>query len=313
MPQYSNRTVKIPKTGQIVSLRDARKAMGARESYLGQTQSALRKKLLAQRADFNKLERVVEAFNRTGKYASAGKAAGVSEKTAQHWVKGIKLPKRVSIKWSEKAIGKRKPLVITQKKAVSFAYVLGAMMGNVSRDLIGRDQKQGRLSMAVKDLSFAQEFSRKLEESTGMKTKIKRTIRGQWLVDIGSRNIIQLFNELTMYGNKIPTTFGNKNSATKAKLESEGSITQFLITPQERLEFLRALYDSHGSIRTSGPSKTRVIVIKPKNPQISKFIQESLKENKISSASRNDGTIAIPSTENRLFMNSIGFRTNAKL
>jgi hypothetical protein len=305
-----HKSVVVPKTGEKVSLKDSRRALAKREAWVGQKRITLRKKIIAQRKDFDKLERVINIFNETGNLQKSADSASISIRTAREWINGRRLPKRVSIKWSEKELQKRKPLIITPEKATSFSYVLGALMGDVSRTFVQTDMKQGRLNLSVKDLVFAQEFSKKLEQFTGIKTKIRRFRRNLWMVDIGSRNIIQLFNELTLYGKRVPREFINPKSLTKQRLEKSGSLTSFLTTKEQRTEFAKALYDSRGSIKMVG--KTKTIIIKPKNNEITQFVSSVLKENGLTPRIRKDGTIAIPTAQNNIFLQTIGFRRNLK-
>lgn len=306
------RQVKIPYTGRIVTLAEAKKAMGARESWLGQPRSLLRKKILAQRKDFERLERAVEEYNQSGSFELAGRAADVSRNTAKTWVLGKKLPKHVSILWSQKMMEKRKPLAITQARATPFAYVLGAMMGDVSRNYVGLDSKQGRLNLSVQDEEFARHFSSMLHSATGIKTKVANSARKGFIVDIGSRNIIQLFNELSMYGTRIPEEFPDKNSPAKLALKKQGSITSFLQTKEERVSFVQALYDSIGNVKLGGTSKTKVIMIRPRSEILGLFIAKVLKEQGLHPKLWKGGFVGLPSAENALFMQKIGFRKKIK-
>ncbi len=313
MPRYNlHRHVTIPGTGKVVSLRDARKAMAAREAWLGQKPSALRGKINAQRRDFEKLEKAVNAYNETQSFELAGKSAGVSRNTAKTWVLGKKLPKHVSMLWSKKMVGRRKPLAITPERATPFAYVLGAMMGDVSRNYVSLDSKQGRLNLCVRDKGFAEHFSRMLESATGIKTKVVQK-GDDFIVDIGSKNIIQLFNELTLYGKRVPREFRNMNSAAKLALQKRGSATAFLKSAGERIAFAQALYDSIGSVRISGPASTKIISIRHGSGEVNDFIVEVLKENGLAAKKRADGYVVIPSAQNWLFMQKIGFRKKTHL
>jgi hypothetical protein len=307
-----HKKVIIPETRKTVSLRESRKELAKREAWLGQTQANLKNKILKQRKDFEKLERAIETFNKTQSYAKAGNAAGVATKTARQWLTGKRLPQRVSIAWSKKGIEKRKPLVITPKKAVSFGYVLGGMMGNVTPVYLHKSKKQGRLNMSVSDLSFAKEFIKKLKESTGMTSKLKKTHENIWVIDINATNLIQLFNELTTYSKKVPITFSNPNSQTKKRLEKQGSITSFLQTKNERTEFIRAIYDSRGRTKLNGPSKTKIITIQIKNPELAQFVIKILTEHNLHPTLQKNGHIVIPNKENSQFMETIGFRKAIK-
>jgi hypothetical protein len=143
-------------------------------------------------------------------------------------------------------------------------------------------------------------------------TKDVKRSRGDFLVNIGSRNIIQLFNELTNYGKTVPGRFANPRSPMKAALEASGSVTEFLATPEERLEFVRAIYDSIGSAKKGPNSRNASIIVRPKRPDVASLVRSVLIEKGMNPWMTKSGFVVIPTSEADVFMREIGFRKNMK-
>jgi len=311
MGQRVARKVISSKLGGRIDFQESKHAMGARESWVGLPRSALREKVLVMRKEYDQARRVFETFNKTKSFAASASAGGVSRKTATNWLSGKKMPKHLSISRATHYIGKRKPLVIRPEKRADFAYILGAMMGNASRVFLSSEKKQGRISLNVKDGAFAEEFKKRLSVSTDLDVRVSQVEAGphRWYnVNFGSRNLVQLFNELSNYGKHIPKKFSSRRSLMRESLAKSESPTSFLGSREERLEFVRALYDSRGDVRLSGPSNTKTVVIKIPNEEVRLFVKESLTENGFHPVLRKNGVVALSSSETESFVRLVRFR-----
>lgn len=301
--------VKIPGTGKILSLAVAREAMVRRESWLGQKPETVRAKLLKQISEFERLCLVVDTYNRTGSFKSAGEAGSVSRETAKAWVEGRTLPRNVSLRRAEHYEELRKRLRIVPSKAADFAYVLGVMMNNAQR-LRGPGQlKETQIALVVKDGTRARAFAKSLRASMRLKgikiLRFKGSLKGYFGVVVGSRNMIQLFNELTDYGSRLPG-FSDPKSPFKKMLLDSGSPVSFLGSKEERRRFVQAIFDGRGLIKPVRGVKARKIEIKPL-PALKDFVQKVLRENGMHPWVREkDGYIVLSTTETGLFFRTIG-------
>lgn len=303
-------SVLVPGSNKTVRFADAREALVRRNAWLGMPVEAMRAKMLKQQADFQRFGKAIDTYNSTGSFEATAKAAGVSRKTAKWWVEGSRLPRTVSLKRADSYLKKRKPLKIRPEGKAYFAYVLGAMMGNANRIKVGPEGKSGRVRMEVKDKAVAEAFAKSVKVSTGIRPKFhfkKTKTGGLFVADFGSANLLQLFNELTDYGTRVPN-FRVEKSQARAELRRSGSPVSFLDSKESRLQFAKALFDSRGHFKIGGPAKTKNIVINPLHPELRKFVSIVLQENGFHPRERNSGQIALPSSETGIFMKKIGMR-----
>jgi len=309
LPKPKRARITIPGTGKVVDLRKAREAMVRREAWLGVSEAEMAGKLRKQFDDFEMLGTAVDAWNRTKSFGDAARASGVSRKTAGYWVRGERLPRNVSFRRAEYYLEMRRPLKIRPGGKADFAYVLGTMAAHGSRIATGGETKEGIMWLGVRDKGFAKAFAAKLKASTAMKTTVRsRLNNGQryHVVEFGSRHLLQLFNELTDYGKRVPK-FRDKGSPVRRMLLESKSPVSFLDTREERRQFVKALFDGGGNVRTSGPSRTKVVVLYSLSSELMKFASFVLLENGFHPKARRDGTVALPSSETVEFMKRIGF------
>jgi len=302
--------VVVPETGEVVRLADARERMLLLNSWLGVKPKPMRKKLVALTEGFRRFASAVDAYNETGSLSSAAREAGVDRKSAWKWVTGKALPRAISTKNYEKYMKARKRLSLRPGGKADFAYVLGTMMGNASVYQVAPESKDASIKMTVNDLGFASAFRRALLRSTGISARIRHFTkegRQYFAVELGSRSLLQLFNELTDYGNRIPSGFSYPNSPNRRFLVGAKGRVSFLSSKAERLQFIKALYDSRGYTLRRRDTNRSAVIVRPMNPVLADFIISTLRENGFTPKKRAHGLVALPTRETERFMRTIGF------
>jgi hypothetical protein len=263
-----------------------------RESWLGQPMEQLREKHKKQIAEFDSLVEIIDAHNAGESTRSIAGRFGLTPKTVRTYIAGTRLPRNVSLVRAKHYEKRAKPVFVKKGKEADFAFVLGAMMGNASRIRIQGQQKLARVQLGVKDKAFAQAFQQKLAVSTGLQEKLLQK-QGLFFVDLGSVKLVQLFNRLTNYGTIVPSAF--------------------LDSAEARRQFVKAIFDSRGTITRGGPAKTRLLIVNPINQELKKFVLIVLTENGFHPKQRYDGKISLPLAEHERFFSVIGFSRQTKL
>lgn len=316
--------VEFPKArGQKkINLADAREARVRASAWLDSP--ALKRELVLQLREFDLLAKAVDVYNATHSLKAVKAATGLSGRTIRDWLSGKVLPRHVSLKRAAFKTGKRKQLRIKKERESDFGFVLGTFMGNVSACRVSFEKGQGRLSAMLKDENFARTFAQKLLASTGLKAAVSRKGR-LFFVDIPSMNLVQLLNELSLYGNRIPADFIDPKSPMKQMLSKNDSPTKFLRSMESRRQFVQAIADSNGGIhqltsytrRDGTKTITRNVEIAPANSGVRAFVFDFLRQNGFNPTLRRYGTkkagaIVLPPNETERFLREIGFNKSVR-
>jgi intein-encoded DNA endonuclease-like protein len=257
----------------------------------------LKKRLLKQKNEFEKVRAVVDLYNRGYSRREIAKELGVGICAVSSWLSGKHMPKNISFARAEFYKRLRKPIVVPKKRYADFAYILGAYFGNAC-PMRGRGSAARAIVVDVTDKEFAYEFMAKSKKVFGKKVlrwevPSQRNRNKLYVGGYFATDLMQLLNSKTNYGTAIPHEY----------LESQAA----------KLEFTRALYDSSGQIRYAGPANTMHVIIKLANPEVRDFISGVLKEFGIKHAIRKGGAkIAIGKFELPKFKSVIGFRAKRK-
>jgi len=301
-------SVRIPDTGEVIRLADARERLVERESWVSTPPETMRRKLITQIKEFKKLAKVAEAKAEGATDREAGERAGVSMYTAKKWRGGQSLPRSISPKRADLYDRRKTVLRIPKSHAEDFAYVLGVMSaGDACRCKLNNTTGDVRVFMQVKDKWFANRFRDAILASTNLKPSPVKPVKNWHAVSVTSTSLLQVFNELSDYNRRLPTHLWVPGSANRRMLRKSNSQTRFLGNMGERIAFLKGLYDSKGYVRRVRGERYKNITISARTPEERNFIDRVLRENGFNPRQWSTGHILIPSEEAGRFREVFGF------
>jgi len=280
----------IPGTKKEIRFQEVEEEFFRREAWLGQDPKVMERKYQRVINDFNLLGDVISMYNQGLNYTEIAKKVGRSRSGVKTYIVGEKMPMHVSLGRARGYQDERIKVILRPGQKHHLSYVCGAkfVVGSIQKE---PSLKETRLGLQSRNGEFIKEFTAHLKKATGIELQ-KRISKSSIKVERGGRNLFQLLNKETNYFTRLPESF--------------------LLTPLERREFLKGLYDGIGQVQTSGPSKTKIIAINPEDAILREFIIKTLREQGFTPRERRNKDIVIPTSENERFAKVIGFRIKRK-
>ncbi len=289
-------------SGKKISFVNRRERYIELMEWLGISWAEIQKRLNLQNNEFTRFKSAIELDRLGHPHSKIGKRLGVSRRTVSFWIGGEREPRSISGKQLRAWKKQRKKIIIKPGGSDAFGYIIGCYFGNAFKL---RSQKQARgevsINLETTDKEFSDEFAHALQKSIGLKSTYlrreprKRNIQPTHLRWVIATGLVQILNRESRYKAVIPMKFLQKKN--------------------ERIEFLRGLFDSRETIRRRSPQLVKHLTFSTKNQLLAKTVSLFLTEEGVRNNIQRDNelyVVSIPRNSFPNFREKIGLRIKEK-